>query len=80
MQSDSVIHIALPEAVHDELIYTRITLTKTDITGEQTLPGALIEVSNSSEEVIYRTYTDENGQIPDIHVTPGCILSVRFLP
>jgi len=70
-QNDSVIRVALPEAVHDELIYARITLTKTDITGEQTLPGALIEVSNSSGKVIYRAYTDENGQIPDIPVTPG---------
>ena len=70
-QTDSVIRVALPEPVYDELIYTRITLTKTDITGEQTLPGALIEVSNSSGEVIYRAYTDENGQIPDIPVTPG---------
>ena len=70
-QSDSVIHVALPEAVHDELIYTQITLAKTDITGEKTLPGALIEIINSSGEVIYRAYTDENGQIPDIPVTPG---------
>ena len=70
-QSDSVIRVAFPEAVHDELIYNRITLTKTDITGEKTLPGALIEVINSSGEVIYRAYTDENGQIPGIPVTPG---------
>lgn len=70
-QSDSVIRVALPEAVHDELIYTRITLTKTDITGEKTLPDAQIEVSKDSGEVIYRVYTDENGQIPDIPVTPG---------
>ena len=70
-QSDSVIRVVLPEAVHDELIYTRITLTKTDITGEKTLPGALIEVSSSKGEVIFRAYTDENGQIPDIPVTPG---------
>lgn len=70
-QCDSVIRVALSEAVHDELIYTRITLTKTDITGEKTLPGALIEVRNSREEVIYCAYTDENGQIPDIPVTPG---------
>ncbi|MDD3212133.1 MAG: SpaA isopeptide-forming pilin-related protein, partial [Eubacteriales bacterium] len=70
-QSDSVIRVALPEPVYDELIYTRITLTKMDITGENTLPGALIEVSNSSGEVIYRSYTDDNGQIPDIPVTPG---------
>ena len=71
MQNDSAIRVVLPETVHDELIYTRITLTKTDITGEKTLPGAWIEVSNSSNEVIYRAYTDENGQIPNIPITPG---------
>lgn len=67
----NVIRVALPEAVHDELIYTTITLTKQDITGESTLPGALIEVKNDNGEVIYRATTDENGQILDIPVTPG---------
>ncbi len=70
-QSDSAIRVALPDTVHDELIYTRITLTKTNITGEKTLPGAQIEVGNSNGEVIYRAYTDENGKLPDIPVTPG---------
>ena len=28
-----VIRVALPEAVHDELIYTPVTITKMDITG-----------------------------------------------
>ena len=70
-QVDHVIHVTLPEAVHDELIYTEITLNKTDITGEQTLPGALIEVENEKGEIIYRAVTDENGQIPNIPVVPG---------
>ena len=66
-----VIRVALLEAVHDELIYTKVTLTKQDITGEKTLPGAQIEVRNDKGEVIYRATTDEHGQIPDIPVTPG---------
>ena len=57
--------------MHNELIYTRITLTKTDITGENTVPGAVIEVRNSDGEVIYRATTDEKGLIPDIPVIPG---------
>ena len=69
--SDSVIHVSLPEPVHDELIYTRVTITKTDITGQHTVPGALIEVSDADGNVIYRAYTDEHGEIPDIPVTPG---------
>ena len=68
---DHVIRVTLPEAVHDELIWYPVTLTKLDITGEKTLPGALIEVSNEKGEVTYRAYTDKNGQIPNISVTPG---------
>ncbi len=67
----NVIRVALPEAVHDELIYTTVTLTKKVITGEKTLPGGTIEVCNSAGEVIYRAVTDKNGNIPDISVTPG---------
>lgn len=65
----NLLHASLD--VHNELIYTTITLTKTDITGQQPLPGALIEVENEAGEVLYRAYTDVDGQIPDIPVTPG---------
>lgn len=67
----AVIQIVYPEVVYDELIYTPITLTKTDITGVDTLPGALIEVMNSEGTLIYREFTDANGEIPDIPVVPG---------
>lgn len=70
-QSDGVIRVSLPEPVHDELIYTRVTLTKTDITGQKTLPGATIEVKDEQGNVMYRETTDANGQIPQIPVTPG---------
>ncbi len=68
---DHVIRVTLPEAIRNELVWYPVTLTKTDITGEHTLPGALIEVSDSTGQVIYRAYTDQNGQIPDIPVVPG---------
>ena len=71
VQSGGVICVSLPEPVHDELIYTRVTLTKTDITGQKTLPGATIEVKDEQGKVIYRETTDANGQIPQIPVTPG---------
>ena len=58
-------------AVRNALIYTPVTLTKTDITGANTVPGALIEVRDESGAVIYRAYTDERGELPDIPVTPG---------
>lgn len=70
-QSGGVIRVSLPEPVHDELIYTRMTLTKTDITGQKTLSGATIEVKDEQGKVIYRETTDANGQIPQIPVTPG---------
>ena len=70
-QSGGVIRVSLPEIVHNELIYTRVTLTKTDITGQKTLPGATIEVKDEQGKVIYRETTDANGQIPQISVVPG---------
>ena len=70
-QSGGVIRVILPESVHDELIYTRVTLTKTDITGQKTLPGATIEVKDEQGNVMYREMTDANGQIPQIPVVPG---------
>lgn len=70
-QSGGVIRVSLPEPVHNELIYTRVTLTKTDITGQKTLPGATIEVKDEQGKVIYRETTDANGQLPQIPVTPG---------
>lgn len=71
VQENGVIRVQLSETVHDELIYTEVTLTKTDITGAKPLPGAEIEVKNDQGDVIYRAVTDENGQIPRIPVTPG---------
>ena len=68
---NGVVSVALPDAVHNELIYTSATLTKTDITGGQALPGALIEVRDEAGEIVYRAYTDANGQIPEILVVPG---------
>ncbi len=70
-QSGGVIRVSLPEIVHDELIYTRVTLTKTDITGQKTLSGATIKVKDEQGNVMYRETTDANGQIPQIPVTPG---------
>ena len=67
----TVIAVALEEPVHNELVYFHVTLTKTDITGQETVPGALIEVMNATGAVIYRAYTDAQGQIPEIPVVPG---------
>lgn len=68
-QEDAVIRAGL--TVHNELICTPVTITKTDITGAAPVPGALIEVRNSRDEIIYRARTDENGELPDILLVPG---------
>ena len=68
-QEDAVIRAGL--TVHNELICTPVTITKTDITGAAPVPGALIEVRNSRDEFIYHARTDENGELPDILLMPG---------
>lgn len=65
------ITVYLDQPILNRLIYTPVTLTKTDITGEEKLPGALIEVYDAEGNIIYREYTDANGEIPDIPVVPG---------
>lgn len=69
--ADKLIRVELPAPILNELIYSKITLTKTDITGAKTIPGAQIEVRNEQGQVIYRATTDSSGQIPDIPVVPG---------
>lgn len=69
--SENVIVVSLAQPILNELIYTPVTITKTDISGAEKLPGALIEVSDSAGKVIYREYTDENGELPNIPIVPG---------
>ena len=68
---ENVLRVILVDPIHNDLVHGRVTLTKTDITGEKTLPGAVIEVYNDKGEVVYRDTTDEHGRIASIPVTPG---------
>ena len=68
---ENVIAVSLDEPILNQLIYTPVTITKKDITGAETLPGALVEVYDQDGKTIYREYTDENGQLPQIPVVPG---------
>lgn len=68
---ENVITVYLDQPILNRLIYTPVTLTKTDITGAEKLPGALIEVYDAEGNIIYREYTDANGEIPNIPVVPG---------
>ena len=68
---ENVITVYLDHPILNRLMYTPVTLTKTDITGAEKLPGALIEVYDAEGNIIYREYTDANGEIPNIPVVPG---------
>ena len=68
---EEMIEVVLDRPILNHLIYTPVTITKTDITGAEKLPGALIEITDQEGSVIYREYTDENGEIPKIPVVPG---------
>ena len=68
---ENVITVYLDQPILNRLIYTPVTLTKTEITGAEKLPGALIEVYDAEGNIIYREYTDANGEIPNIPVVPG---------
>lgn len=70
-EKDNIIRVGLSEDVYDEINYYPVTVTKTDITGEKTVLGALIEIRNEKDEIVYREYTDENGEIPNIPLVPG---------
>ena len=60
----------LDQPILNRLIYTPVTLTKTDITGAEKLPGALIEVYDAEGNIIYREYTMQR-RISNIPVVPG---------
>ena len=69
--NENVIVVSLEDPILNHLIYTPITITKTDITGAEKLPGALIEVYDKDGNVIYKEYTDKNGELANIPVVPG---------
>ena len=71
LADQELIKVELKDAIINVPVETLVTLTKTTITGDETVPGALIEVYDEEGNVIYREYTDENGEIPDIRVVPG---------
>ena len=44
----NVIRVGVPEKVLNEIIYRPVTITKTDLTEEETIPGALIEAGSQA--------------------------------
>ena len=68
---EDIIVVSVPEEIVNHEVVYPVTITKTTITGDETVPGALIEIYDEEGNVIYREYTDENGEIPDIQLVPG---------
>ena len=51
--------------IHNEIVHADVRISKTDLTGSESLPGALIEVRNRAEgEMVCCGYTGEDGTLP----------------
>ena len=48
-----------------------VLVNKTDITGEEGLPGAVLEIINEDGTVIYRAETNEAGELDELELIPG---------
>ena len=62
----------IPDVILNKLKTQEITISKKELTGEEAVPGATIEVRNKETgEVVYRGVTDENGELPNILIAPN---------
>ena len=57
--------------IHNEIVHADVRISKTDLTGSESLPGALIEVRNAEGEMVCRGYTGEDGTLPTFPAVPG---------
>ena len=48
-----------------------VSVSKKDITGENPLPGSVIEIYDGAEQLLYREVTGEDGLLPGIRLAPG---------
>lgn len=48
-----------------------VLVNKTDITGEEGLPGAVLEIIDEEGTVIYRAETNEAGELDELELIPG---------
>lgn len=46
-------------------------ITKTDITGEQPVPGATVEIFDADGRSVYKAVTDQDGKISTMALAPG---------
>lgn len=48
-----------------------VVITKTDLVTSEPVPGALVEIRDNDNNVVYREYTTEDGTLPNIILEPG---------
>lgn len=48
-----------------------VPIGKMDLTGEIPLPGAVLEIYDAEEQLLYRAITAADGSLPDIKLAPG---------
>lgn len=69
--AEDTIKIEVSHKVLNELKKKEVTIDKKEITGDNPVPGAIIEITDSNGQVVYRDVTDEDGQIKNIILVPG---------
>lgn len=69
--NNGITRIEVSHNALNELITKKVTINKKDITGENPVPGAVIEIYNYQGNIVYKSVTDNEGQIKDIILLPG---------
>ena len=62
---------AVSLAIDNYLDVYPVSISKTDISGQLPLSGAVIEIYTAEEELLYRETTGEDGILPEIYLAPG---------
>ena len=69
--ADNEMRISMDAPILNELVYTEVRISKTDLTGSDYLPHTMIEIRNSMGEIVLRDYTGEDGYLPSFPAVPG---------
>lgn len=69
--ADHEMRISIDVPILNELVYTDVKVSKTDLTGSDYLPHTMIEIRNSLDEIVLRDYTGEDGYLPPFPAVPG---------
>lgn len=65
------IHVNDGKALVNDFDRFEVTITKTDLTSSDPVPGALVVIKDENGNVLYKEHTDANGVLPNIVLEPG---------